>query len=83
MSNSVQVPIQQSAVSILIAAMADVGMDEQEWMKLVEMDAMIAAEEIWGREGKSRWEETAARARGGKGRVVGAARRRNRKRRDS
>ena len=41
MSNSVQDPIQQSAVSILRAAMADVGMDEQEWMKLVEeMDAM-------------------------------------------
>ena len=46
MSNSVQDPIQQSAVFILIAAMADVGMDEQEWMKLVEeMDAMVAAEE--------------------------------------
>ena len=43
MSNSVQDPIQQSAVSILMAAMADVGMDEQEWMKLIEeMGAMVA-----------------------------------------
>ena len=71
MSNSVQDPIQQSAVFILIAAMADVGMGEEEWMKLVtEMDAMIAAD------------EAAEKARGGKGRVVGAARRRKRKRRD-